>query len=70
MTDRVTIDHVRRAGFCVRGARRFADSHGFDFRKLLEEGIEVSEAEKIDDEMVRRVLAVRRRMEAESGEGL
>jgi len=35
----VTIDHARRAGLCVSGARAWFDRHGLDFRAFLREGI-------------------------------
>ena len=36
---RITIDDVRRAGHCVRGARRWFEAHDLDFRTFLKEGL-------------------------------
>lgn len=43
MTERVTIDDVRRARHCVKGARKWFEAHGMDFRKFIQEGIPVDE---------------------------
>jgi hypothetical protein len=35
----ITIDDVRRAGHCARGAKAWFAAHGLDFRRFLREGI-------------------------------
>jgi len=59
MTDelRIHVSHGRELGICVSGQRRFCKAHGLDFKKLLREGIPVSEVEKIDDSFCARVIA-------------
>lgn len=56
MTDRVTISDVRAAGYCLRGARRHCETLGVDFRRLVREGIPISEIEDMDDAVVQAVL--------------
>lgn len=52
---RVTIRDVRML-YCVRGAKQWAESNGIDFRKFLEEGIELEEIEKVGDPFSRRFV--------------
>ena len=35
------MDDVRRAGHCARGARRWFEQHGFNFKDFLKNGIDV-----------------------------
>lgn len=35
----ITIDDVMAAGHCARGARRWFETYGLDFRRFLKEGI-------------------------------
>lgn len=35
----ITIDDVRTAGYCTRGAKKWFDGYGLDFRDFLENGI-------------------------------
>jgi hypothetical protein len=56
---RVTIDDVRAAGHCVRGARDWFDRHSLDFRAFIRDGI----AEEIflasGDAMAERVVSLK-----------
>lgn len=62
MIERVTITDVRRAGYCVRGVRRWCEVKGIDFRKFLAEGMPVEEFKSLgDDVYITDVLAVRER---------
>jgi hypothetical protein len=54
--DRVTIGDVRRAGYCVRGVRRWFDETGRDFRTFVREGMPIEEARAIDDVVVQDVI--------------
>lgn len=38
----VTMDDVRGAGHCVRGAKRWFEGYGLDFRDFLSNGIPAS----------------------------
>lgn len=66
MTGRVTITDVRRAGYCVAGARRWFEGYGFDFRQFVRSGCPVDEflARSGNDAHARRVIEV---MEARRG---
>jgi len=65
---RVTINDVRSMGYCVRGARRFCLDHSGDWADFLQNGIEVSTLEGIDDAMVAKVVEIARaRAAAEEG---
>ncbi len=56
MTDRVTISHVRAAGYCLRGVRRHCATLGVDFRQLVRGGIPISEIEDMDDAVVQEII--------------
>lgn len=57
----ITADDVRAAGFCLHvGARRWCAANGIDFRRLMREGIMLAEVAHIDDDLLRRVLEVKR----------
>lgn len=62
MTDepRFTIHDCRSCGFCVSGVRRKAPEIGFDFRRLIREGIPISEVEHIQDQQLQKVHAAAR----------
>jgi len=58
---KVTLEHLRRVGYCGRGAKRACERHGIDWRRAIKEGgIEVSEIEHIDDAMIRKLVEVAR----------
>lgn len=50
--------HIRKAGMCSRGLRRFAAERNLDLDEFLKNGMPVEEAKKIDDAMVQRVVAI------------
>lgn len=61
---RIEFRDVAATGLCVRGARRFFDAHGLDFKAFVRDGIDESELEGIDDANKDRVVsAARRRLE-------
>jgi hypothetical protein len=57
MNDRVTIEDIRRAGYCVRGARGWFDSRGLNFRAFLKDGMSVADARALRDGHMDTVLA-------------
>lgn len=69
---RVTMRHARaccypdRGVMCAPGVRAWFARHDMDYRQFLRHGIPLSEAETIDDEFARRVVALAR-AEANSG---
>ena len=61
---RVTINDVRRAGMCARGARRWCEAYDIDFKLFLKEGISAARLEQIDDPFARRALVSARQAAA------
>lgn len=57
---RVTIDDVRAAGHCVRGAKDWFERHGLDFRAFLREGIDEAEFLAKGDGLATRVVEMKR----------
>jgi len=56
----VTMDDVRNAKMCSRGARSFFIDHGLDWNKFLESGLPASEIEATGDSMALQVVEVAR----------
>ena len=57
---RVTIDDVRRAGHCARGAKAWFDARGLDFRAFLRDGIPEDEFLAFGDGQADQVVAMKR----------
>lgn len=55
----ITITDVRRAGICTRGARRWFEGNGFDFRQFVADGMPASELLETGDAYAERVVALR-----------
>lgn len=60
---KVTVAHLRsvpgfnpRAGFCLRGARRWFGRHGLDWRAFVRNGIAPEELEATGDPMAQAVV--------------
>lgn len=53
----VTMQHVRAAGFCAKGARRFALHHGLDWRAFRKAGLKASTLEATGDALALAVVA-------------
>lgn len=61
MTERrITIEDVIAAGHCVRGARRWFELHGFDFRRFTKEGATEAELLATGDALADRVIERKR----------
>ena len=58
--ERITINDVRRAGHCVRGAREWFERHDLDFRDFLKNGIAEREFLKSGDALARHVVELKR----------
>lgn len=61
----ITINDVRRAGYCALGARRWFEAQGFDFRAFLKNGIPAEQFLSTGDAHAKRV--VERKMERTNG---
>lgn len=53
----ITINDVRNAGLCAKGARIWAQSNGFDLRAFLKDGMTESKVAAMNDAMANKVLA-------------
>ena len=53
---RVLHQDMRAINFCNRGAREFCERHGFDWQTFVEQGVELDEVERIDDEMLKQTV--------------
>lgn len=56
MNDTLYMHHVREAGYCATGVRRFCKKHGLNFSTFLREGFPVQDMERIDDAMVKTII--------------
>lgn len=52
----ITINDMRKVGFCVSGVRRWFDAHGLDFRDLLANGIPASKLLATEDGLAQKVV--------------
>ncbi len=63
----IRIDDIVKAGFCVRGARRWFRDHGLDFRAMLKDGIPEEELLRNGDSLAELVVTRKREREALDG---
>lgn len=59
----VTINDVRAAGHCVRGARAWFEQHGFDFQDFVRNGIDAERLVASGDALAARVVEMKRERE-------
>lgn len=57
----VRIEHLREAGICLAGARRFATKMDFDFRDFLKNGLPASVLEATGDHFALTVAEIARK---------
>lgn len=62
----VTVEHLRKARMCSRGARMWFPRHGMDYMKFLKEGYPASAFEATGDALGIQLAAVAREEAAES----
>lgn len=59
MTDRLTIQDCRAAGFCINpGVKTACKIHDIDFRQLVRVGVPLTAVENINDLSVKRAVAI------------
>jgi hypothetical protein len=56
----VTIEHVRKARLCARGARTWFTKHDLDYMKFVQHGYPASVIEATGDAFGARVVAIAR----------
>ena len=55
--ERITLDDVVKSGHCVRGAKDWFVSHGFDWRDVVRNGVSVEDLRATGDGLAERVIA-------------
>ncbi|EJF5828996.1 hypothetical protein M8W91_002818 [Salmonella enterica] len=64
---RVTLVHIRQAGYCPQGARQFAQRYGLDFRQFIRDGfIDAEILLATGDELARRLVEFARQEELQN----
>ncbi|PTX49068.1 hypothetical protein IQ03_02457 [Gemmobacter caeni] len=60
MTDRITVDDLRKVTLCVKGLRRYFNERGLDFKDFVKNGMTVEDAMLHGDEaFIRRVIEMK-----------
>ena len=58
---KITLKHLRKAGYCVRGTKAVCKRHGIDWNAAVRAGgLDVEKIEHIDDAMIKRLIEVAR----------
>ena len=63
---RLTINDVRAAGHCVKGARTWFAAHNLDFRDFVTNGIDSTALDHLDDAIIDQVIS--RKLEREAAD--
>jgi len=58
--ERIHIADIRAAGFCVKGARKWFELHGLDFKAFLREGLPAADLIAAGDALARKVVEAKR----------
>lgn len=53
---RITVQHCRELGYCLRGVRQFCDQGGIDFRDFVKNGFPLEKAREMNDGRVNRLI--------------
>lgn len=64
----VTHADLAACKFCNRGSRQFFERHGLNWQDFIQNGIDVSHLEQIDDAMMQQVIERARRREEEGNQ--
>jgi hypothetical protein len=56
----VTTSHLRELNHCARGWRRWCKQYGFDFRELVDRGLDADAVEATGDEFGKQAAALAR----------
>jgi hypothetical protein len=65
----IRVEHMRAAGYCAKGAREFAQRHGFDWIAFVKEGVPAEQLIATGDAMAAEVVAHAERETRENGQG-
>lgn len=61
----ITINDIRKAGHCTRGARNWFEQQGLDFRGFLKDGISAEDFLASGDAQAQQVVASKLQREAQ-----
>lgn len=64
----ITINDVRRCGYCPSGIRNWFHTRGLDFRAFLKDGIPISALSGLNDAMAIQVIERRRERDAKAAQ--
>lgn len=68
MTDKLTIQDCRDAGFCIHpGVKKACETYGINFRLLVKAGIPLAEVESLPDANVVRAVSIAKKRIARDG---
>lgn len=68
MTDKITIQDCRAAGYCINpGVKKVCEEHGIDFRSFVRNGLDIEVAETYDSAFIQRVIGFAKKRIAEHG---
>lgn len=56
----VRVEHIRNAGVCMRGARKWFELRGLSWSEFLSNGMPIDQVEALDDAFANRVAAAAR----------
>lgn len=54
----ITVEHVAKAGMCVRGLRNWCRVHHLDVHEVMRKGLTVEEARNLHDAFADKVIEV------------
>ena len=63
---RVTVDDVRKAGYCTKGLRLWMNRANIDITDFVTNGIDAEKLADVNDSRLDRVLAITRTREAKN----
>lgn len=55
---KVTIVHMRKAGFCAHGAKVWFEARGMDFKDFIRNGADIDVAKGMGDPMADRLVEI------------
>ena len=56
----ITVKHMRKAGYCMSGARKFFIRHGLDWGSFIKNGLDEEFFRRTGDAMALRLIEVAR----------
>ena len=63
----LTVDDARKAGFCCKGQKQWAERVGIDMRSFVRDGIDVKDVTHISDAKLDKAITIAVAREAANG---